>query len=226
MLPIADTATIFTSAQRSLEQSVAMFAELGIHSRPGIMICQGDNLLCYYDFSDQNVYVSFSETADAEARMRRLLLRSFLCCADDAELKRFLRIFVPYVVAHELTHHLRHRYGLFSADAWHEECVANECASALIKPLYSAADRAFAIPILKNSMTTLATQLGLSPQHMISPTNTMETVNDQMAYMYYQIGWLYRDLCSPESYSLAACVAQYFDQPLQRAKQLSELVVG
>ncbi len=203
-----------------------MFAQAGLEARPGIAVLQGENLLCYYDFSDQNVYVSFSESADAESRLRRLLLRSFLCCANDAELVQFLHIFIPYVVAHELTHHLRQRYDLFSADAWHEECVANECASALVKPLYSAADRAFVMPILKQSMTTLAAQLGLSPQHMLAPSAAIGTLNEQMAYMYYQIGWLYRDLCAPVSGSLAACVAQHFAEPLPHSAQLSELVVG
>jgi hypothetical protein len=62
---------------------------------------------------------------------------------------------LPYVLAHETAHHLRHRAGVFSEDLWHEEQVANQLALAVVKPRLTAAQRDFARRVLPTTLEKL-----------------------------------------------------------------------
>jgi CRP/FNR family transcriptional regulator, cyclic AMP receptor protein len=150
---------LFTVAQQCFQDFLQEFEAYGIHANPGMELRPGSGVLCYYDLKDGNVYLSVPNPSDPAGKLHLLFLRSILRCDTNAELLQFLRLFVPHVIAHELAHHFRHRYGLFSANLWHEEQVANQLAMAVTKHRLTPEEREFTRKILPRAMEGLAEKL-------------------------------------------------------------------
>jgi hypothetical protein len=87
------------------------------------------------------------------------MLRSILNCPSTDELLRFLHLFIPCVIAHELAHHYRHRYGVFNfANLWEEEQIANQLAVAVTKHRLSPDEKAAARQFLARALDKLSSQ--------------------------------------------------------------------
>ena len=260
---------LFQLSQRCFEACVQELAAYGIHTDSALELRRGTGLLCYYDRNDGHIYVSIPDPQSPEGKLHLLLLRSTLSCRSNDELLDLFRLLLPYAIAHELAHYYRHRYGLFSDDLWHEEQVANQLATAVVKHRLAPGDRERAAALIKRAMEGLADKLGLqgvaadsyhniwqaldiggqmgdtqlrylelteqffgaqtvnmlqsSGQlsaeirwHLGRRERIIDEINEQytsdyLRYMYYQLGWIYLDLVSPERQYIEAFARQHLN---------------
>ena len=155
-----DQIDLFEIGRRSFEKFVQEFAAYGIAADPHLELRHGQGMLCYYDFKEGNIYLATPDLTASTAKLHLLLLRSILNCPSTDELLRFFNLFIPYVIAHELAHHYRHRYGLFNAEnLWDEEQTANQLAIAVTKHRLSPEDKAAARQFLSRALAKLSSQL-------------------------------------------------------------------
>lgn len=146
-------------ARQCFQDFLSEFAAYGIQVDPGLELRQGSGMLCYYDMKDRQIYLGLPNLADPVGKLHLLFLRSLLGCESQAELLQFFRLFLPYVIAHELAHHFRHRYGLFSDSLWYEEQVANQLAVAVTKHRLSPQDKEFAKMALPRAIEGLSAKM-------------------------------------------------------------------
>ncbi len=157
---MADTAAdLFTLAQNCFRDFLQEFETYGILADPNLTLRPGSGMLCYYDLKDGNIYLSIPDPDEPAGKLHLLLLRSMLSCENNEDLYQFFRLFVPQIIAHELAHHYRHRYGLFSTNLWHEEQVANQLAVAVTKHRLTPAEKDFARKALPRAMEGLSAKL-------------------------------------------------------------------
>ena len=147
--------------RHAFERFRAEFASYGIETDPQMELRKGAGMLCYYDFNDRHIYLSMPDLNAPTGKLQLLMFRQMLSAGSNEELMRFLAIFIPFVVAHEMTHHFRHRYALFGKDSWKEEQLANMMASAVNKHRIPPGEREFAVMFLQRAMKKLAEQLGI-----------------------------------------------------------------
>lgn len=147
---------LFDFAKASFERITGELATYGLEASPQLELRQRPGLLCSYDLTDGQIYLSFPEPSDPLGKLQLVVLRSLLQAESDAELDLLIRLLIPRLVAHELGHHLRDYRGLFSADRWHEEQVANLLACAATEHHLSPAERATLIRLLKRTLEVLA----------------------------------------------------------------------
>ena len=154
-----DQFDLFALGQKYFSAFLAEFASYGLEADPGIELRKGTGILCYYSFDDRHIYLSAPDLNDPIGRLHALLLRSMVGCSSDEELLRFFRLFIPYVIAHELAHHYRHRAGLFGDSLWNEEQVANKLAVAVVKHRLSPEEKSYARRLLQQAIETLAAKM-------------------------------------------------------------------
>lgn len=152
---------LFEIGRESLEAFKKEFASYGIECDPEIELRKGAGMLCYYDFNDRQIYLSMPDLKAPTGKLQMMMFRQMICAETNEELMRFLAIFIPFVVSHEMTHHFRHRYGLFGEDSWQEEQLANKMAAAVNKHRIPPEEKAFAVNFLERAMKKLGEQLGI-----------------------------------------------------------------
>mgnify|MGYP001191608911 CR=1 FL=1 len=150
---------LFALGQQYFRQFLDEFASYGLQSDPGIELRRGKGMLCYYSLEDRHIYLSVPDLASPVGKLQALFFRSLLGCETDDELLYFFRLFIPHIIAHELTHHFRQRYGLFGKSLWHEEQVANKLAVAVVKHRLSPQQKDEARRFLRRAIDTLAQQI-------------------------------------------------------------------
>jgi hypothetical protein len=156
--PLSDPG-LFAFAQLCFRNFLTEFAQYGIEADPGLELRQGNGLLCYYDMKDRQVYLSLPNLSEPVGKLHMLFLRSLLKCETQDELWQFFYLFIPHVIAHELAHHFRHRYGTFTDNLWHEEQVANQLSVAVTKHRLSPEEKAFARKVLPRAIEGLAAKM-------------------------------------------------------------------
>lgn len=161
MSMVPTPADLFSIGEQALVRFRDEFARYGLEVDPGLGLHRSRGLLCYYDFGARQIHLSLPELDAPTGKLQLLMFRQMLCADSNDELMRFMAIFIPFIVAHEITHHLRHRAGLFGADSWHEEQIANQMAAAVNKHRISPAERAFAVQFLHRAVKKLGDALGL-----------------------------------------------------------------
>lgn len=152
---------LFELGRQSLEQFKKEFASYGIECDPEMGLHKGAGMLCYYDFNDRQIYLSMPDLKAPTGKLQMLMFRQMICAETNEELMRFLAIFIPFVVSHEMTHHFRHRYGLFGEDSWQEEQLANKMATAVNKHRIPPEEKIFAVNFLERAMKKLGAQIGI-----------------------------------------------------------------
>ncbi|RME98922.1 MAG: cyclic nucleotide-binding domain-containing protein [Chloroflexi bacterium] len=150
---------LFQLGQEAFEKFLAEFAAYGIEADPGIELRRGTGLLCYYSLTDRHIYLSVPDLAGPTGKLQALFFRSLLGCQSTGELLYFFRLFIPHIIAHELTHHFRQRYGLFGKSLWLEEQVANKLAVAVVKHRLSPEEKTQARNFLRRAINTVARQM-------------------------------------------------------------------
>ena len=159
---MSDTLTdpgLFSFAQLCFHNFLDEFAHYGIEADPELELRQGGGMLCYYDMKDRQIYMSLPNLGEPVGKLHMLFLRSLLKCESQDELWQFFYLFIPYVIAHELAHHFRHRAGLFTDNLWSEEQIANQLAVAVTKHRLTPEEKAFARRALPRAIEGLAAQM-------------------------------------------------------------------
>lgn len=150
---------LFETGQQAFTSFIQEFAAYGIEADPALELKPGQGMLCYYSLEDGYIYLAVPNLNEAVGKLQALMLRSLLGCESNEDLVRFLRMFIPQVLAHELGHHFRHRYGLFGDSLWYEEQVANQLAIAMVKHRLSPEDKAYARQFLRKAIDSLAQKM-------------------------------------------------------------------
>jgi hypothetical protein len=150
---------LFSLGQKHFRAFLAECAGYGIQADPDLELRPGSGLLCYYSLQDRHIYLSVPDLSQPTGKLQALFLRSLLGCESNAELLRFLQLFIPHVIAHELAHHYRHRYGLFGHSLWQEEQVANKLAVAMVKHRLAPEDKAYAKDFLRRAIEALSAKM-------------------------------------------------------------------
>lgn len=176
--------TFFEQAEAWLVYFKQRFAELGIIANPELQLVEGGSLLCYYEFDTQQILLSFPEPSNPKSLLHRLMLKEILAIKSDQEFILFLQRLLPYVIAHELTHHLRHYYRLLSNDTWKEEIIANVCAFTLTRD--HLLEDPNVIIIIAQSHKNLKDNLAL--------TDKNNPLHQTYEYIWLQIDWLFTTL--------------------------------
>ncbi len=260
----ADEGSYDGLAKGYLETFVAALRDHGVDVDPALSIEVSSGLVSYYDLAVKRISVAVPRRTGPGAALQMLYLRTLLGYDTVDEVEELLAFSLPIAVAHELGHHLRHRYGRFGSDLWREEQIANLFASALQKRRYSPAERRRGVELIGRAMAHLSPELSeavtdtygsllaaLEVAGMISDatvsslaliqkyvpasdastpgaellpvdvlrrvghrqgltqTFTAEYSRDVARYSYYQLGWLFISLSSPESHHLATLAREH-----------------
>jgi CRP-like cAMP-binding protein len=152
-------AELFDFGQQCFKDLVAELAEYDITVEPTTQLVAAEGPLCYYNLQDRNIYLSVPDPDKPTGKLMILFLRSLLSCKSDDDLLRFFKVFIPWAVAHELAHHLRHKYGQFGTYLWHEEQIANQFAMAVTKRRRSKAEKEDAEQLLQAAVDGLVAEM-------------------------------------------------------------------
>src|ERR1041385_245115 len=82
------------------------FSIYGIQVSPSIQLLQGKHILPYYDLKERNIYLSNFDPAIPAGKLQLLFIRSLLSCETNEEFFEFYRLTLPWMIGHELGHHL------------------------------------------------------------------------------------------------------------------------
>lgn|GEM_PF-775788 len=115
----------------------------GLELPADLKLVPSRGILCSYNRSNHELCLSVPDWNDPAAALYVMFMGGMFSAESEEALVRFLTLFVPRVVAHELGHALRDHAGLFGEDLWREEQIANELAVALQNHHLSPDDRAF-----------------------------------------------------------------------------------
>ncbi|MEY3701574.1 MAG: hypothetical protein RI891_866 [Gemmatimonadota bacterium] len=147
-------------AMALLHDQLAELATYGVEPTRVPELRSGDGMLCYFDRTDGRIYLSLPDPNEPIGKLRSLLYRSMTACESDAELQAFVALLLPQLIAHELGHCLRHQFGRFGDDLWHEEQVATQFANALTKRRLAPAEATRLAWFLRRALAHLASQTG------------------------------------------------------------------
>ncbi len=150
---------LFDLGQKYFKAFIEEFTSYGIQADPGIELRKGNGMLCYYSMEDRNIYLAVPDFSSPTGKLQALFFRSLLDCDSNEELLRFFHLFIPHIIAHELAHHYRQRYGLFGDSLWQEEQVANRLAVAVCKHRLTPEEKAYAKQFLQKAIETLSAKM-------------------------------------------------------------------
>ncbi len=176
-MPAPQRTDLFALGKQCFEQFAGELARYGIHIDPNMEVRRGKGVLCYYDLEDGHIYLALPDLTSPLGKLQAMVLASTLSLAGEDELVALFELFVPHVIAHEMAHHLRHRYGLFGENKWEEEQIANQLAAALTKHRLSPRDRAFARELLGRTLSALSAKLNLKDAATVSYHSILMALN-------------------------------------------------
>jgi len=151
---------LFELGQKYFDKFKQEFSSYGLEADAGLELRVGGGLLCYYSLEDRHIYLSVPDFSQPVGKLQALFLRSLLGCDTNEELMRFFQLFIPHIIAHEMTHHYRHRYGLFREDRmWEEEQIANKLSMAVVKHRLSPDQKSYAKQFLRRAIEALSAKM-------------------------------------------------------------------
>lgn len=151
---------LYEQGVQYFEQFVTELRAYDVDVAPELKVYPSRGMQYYYDLNDSAIYIAAFDTTTTAGKLAKIFLRSLLYCQTDEELIDFLSLFQSRIIAHELGHHLRHRYGVFDKDnLWLEEQIANQLAIALTRHRLAPEERERAKFLLKRAMEGLSNQI-------------------------------------------------------------------
>lgn len=151
--------SLYDYAHRLLDELRVDLLQYGIEIDEKLELRHGSSVWVYYDLTDGHIYFSLPDPDDLIGRFQLALFRPMMACETAEELNEFIGLLLPRLIAHEIGHHLRHRYKKFGDDPWLEEQVANIFASAVTRVTYSPEQRSRLIFMLERALATLKTNV-------------------------------------------------------------------
>jgi hypothetical protein len=129
------------------------------------------------------------------------------------ELLRLLELLIPWLIAHETAHYLRHKDGLFSSNVWEEELVANQLAIAFTKPRLSLAEREELLQTMTRAIAGLAivAEAKSEPAAASAPHNLVR-LHNFVQYVYTHMCSFYADLLANETLTISEFAQAHLQQ--------------
>ena len=90
---------LFEMGQQAFIRFREEFRQYGVETDPGLGLHRSQGMLCYYDFSDRQIYLSVPDLSATTGKLQLLMFRQMLCAESNEELLRFLAIFIPFIGA-------------------------------------------------------------------------------------------------------------------------------
>jgi len=187
---------------------------------------RGTGLLCYYSLEDRQIYLSVPDFGQPVGKLQALFLRSLLGCESNEELVRFFELLIPHVVAHEMAHHYRHRYGLFGDSLWQEEQVANKLAVAVVKHRLSSPEKDYARKFLQRAIESLSAKMeakNIAVDSYYSPLHAL-SVSGQIGVADFENIELIKTLFGASEEELLQGSGQLSEELLGRLEQRADLI--
>jgi hypothetical protein len=198
------TAELFELGRQTLYALRAELAAYNIAIDPRLEVRQGAGLLCHYSLHDGHIYLSLPDPTTAQGKFKLLLYRALMNVDSNDEVMHLLKLFIPWLVAHEMGHHLRHKAGLFSADLWAEERIANQLAFAFIHGRLALVEKQEILAALAQALANYSGAL--------DSTSTIDPELEPLHYYYAHMHWFHQDLLA----QAAPTVAEFVQQHLRR----------
>jgi len=180
---------------RALTNELAIYA---LYVDAKLEVRPGRALLCHFSREDGLIYLSIPDPETERGKFELLLLRAMIRFDSNEELMRLLELLIPWLIAHETGHYLRHKDGLFRADLWDEERVANQLAIAFTKQRLSQDER----EVLLQKMTRAIAGLALVVESKREPV-AIRSRRNLVHYIYTHMCWFYADLLAEETLTIA-----------------------
>jgi hypothetical protein len=168
---------LFALGKHHFEMFARELSRYGIEIDPKMQVRRGKGVLCYYNLEDGHIYLALPDLTTSIGKLQAMVLASTLSLAGEDELIALFELFIPHLIAHEMAHHLRHRYGLFGENKWEEEQIANQLAVALTKHRLSPKDRAYARDLLGRTLAALSAKLNLKDAATVSYHSILIALN-------------------------------------------------
>jgi len=149
---------LFDLAQTEFGTTLAAFARQGIEVSPELSLNRTDRIFSYFDPQTDTVYISIPNPVDPLWKLKVKGSMALFSFDRDEEYLDFWQMDLPYVVAHELGHHLRFYYQQ-NAEHWEEEQIANRFASAIVKRRLSQDERQRLSYYLQRAFNGLAVKI-------------------------------------------------------------------
>jgi hypothetical protein len=147
---------LFALAQRTFLELVSEFKAYGLEVESSVEPRRGAGLFCSYDLKSGHLYLALPEPDSPLGRVQILFLKALLNVEEDETLFGFISFFLPRALAHELGHYLRHKFGTFTEDLWHEEQVANQLGNAVTQHRMNPEERDAMVSLLRQTLEHLA----------------------------------------------------------------------
>ena len=208
---------LFELGRRCLRSLGSELAARKVNVSRGMALRRGKGVLCHYDAQDGHIYLSVPDAASASGSFELFWFRSLLGFESDDEVMRLIELLIPWLIAHEAGHALRHGYGLLSHNTWHEELIANQLASAFVIRYHTRERR-------NELRRTLARAIGNMPDHLCPQAEFEElnSVDNLVCYVYFHMRWLADSLAAHKQYSIDAFINGYLRQPAQTARLVQQ----
>jgi hypothetical protein len=198
---------LFELGRQTLRSLIGELAARQVYVDPGLELRRGKGLLCYYSLQDGHIYLSVPDAEQPRGKFELFFFRSVVDLNSSDEIMRLLELLIPWLIAHEVGHHLRHRHGFLDCGGWEEERIANRLAGAFIKRRLTRDQKKELRDTLARAMANLFN--GLRSQ------GNMEEVypaQDPICYVYYHMRWFYLDLMAREEHTIDEFVRDYLGQ--------------
>lgn len=123
----------FKAGHEVFEEFLATLAGDGVTPDPDLRLVAGESANPYYEHESKTVVLGMPDPATARGRMHWIFLARLVGATGVEEAIATVGYQLPLLVAHEVTHHLRHHYGAPTLNNFVEEQVANTVAVAFVR---------------------------------------------------------------------------------------------
>ncbi len=211
---IANTLSLWGVARQSLLALTDGLASYGAYVDDGLELRAGVGLLCHYSMQDRHIYLALPDLHNASGKFMLFLLRSVVNFDENAHVMRLVELLLPWMVAHEIGHHLRHKYGLFGPLLWEEEAIANQLAIAFTKGYLTPAQQQEVRDLMARAIASLSPLLAAERTDRkleTRGTRASEMAHNLVHYVHTHMICFYRDLTAPESQTIGDFVKRHLN---------------
>ncbi len=169
---------LFNTAQTYFDDYVRVLRSYGIEPDPKMTLLRSKGMNSYYNLTDGQIYLALPTLKGGLGQLYLLFLKSMFNADSNAEILELFTLLLPRIVAHEMGHSLRHRYGEFQSDnLWQEEQVANQLAMALIKRRMSPELKHRVRSVLAKAISKLGEKIEAKDIALDSYRNIVQALN-------------------------------------------------
>ena len=218
---------LFTTAEAYFNEYVQVLRSYGIEPDPNMKLLRSKGMNSYYNLTDGQIYLALPSLRGGIGKLYLLMLRSMFDTESNDEILELFDLLLPRIVAHEMGHSLRHRYGQFQNDnLWLEEQVANQLAMALIKRKMPPERKQKIRAALAKSIEKLGRKIEAKDVALDSYRNIIQALNvsDQIGDSTLYNIELVRTVFSIDTDDLLRASGQLPEEVVNRIEQREEVI--